>query len=678
MKKKQRQKSEKEKKIIKQIVNQLRKEGFPDLKLLYSQDALEVAPWVLYSLLQQEKSEFEDFLKISNEKITFESFDDEGILDYYWSLLNHFQWVNNVEKIRKIIDDFRPQLQDFGNYVAYNQNLYKKTLYCFENCTLNDDQKRSLELRLKGYKDRGIDLAENKKEELKDLNKIWAELSNNFSNNIVDDEANFEYLIENFEIIKNLPEDVLKNAKLLAEEKQKTWYLFSADPTWYVAILKYCTDRNVRKDFERIHNSFASEWKYDNRENILGILRNKEKKALILGYNNFAEMSLNSKMAQSPKQVFSLIKWISETARKKTIAERKELTQYFNLEEISTYDLAFYSRKYKEEKYCLDEKELKKYFEFENVLNYLHNFVKDFLGIQMKKINFPMYDENTCVYEVSRNSKTIAYYFLDPFYRKEKRWGAWADSLREKSNFGRSNKLPIVVNVCNFQKSEGRTLLNMRDVETLFHEFGHAIHEMISQSKLSELSGFNVEWDFIELPSQLLENWVTDRESLEKLWSHYESSQSIPEKTLDTLDELSTYMMWGFVLRQNELALLDMHLYSETVPATIEELDKKVLDLVNTYSLSKRDPEYKMYCWFGHIFGWGYAAGYYSYMWAEILEADVFLRIKELGMFDAKVGKKLVDTLIGQGTRKSASELFNDFMGREVKNDAFMERKGLL
>jgi Zn-dependent oligopeptidase len=218
----------------------------------------------------------------------------------------------------------------------------------------------------------------------------------------------------------------------------------------------------------------------------------------------------------------------------------------------------------------------------------------------------------------------------------------------------------------------------MRDVETIFHEFWHAIHEMISQSKLSELSWFNVEWDFVELPSQLLENWVTDRESLQKLASHYETGKSLPVKILDTLDELKTYMMWSFVLRQNELALLDMHLYSEEIPETVELLDKKILDLVNTYSLSQRWSEYKMYCWFWHIFGWWYAAGYYSYMWAEILEADVFLKIKELWMFDPEVWKKLVDTLIGQWTRKDAWELFIDFMGRKVDNKAFMERKGLL
>lgn len=677
MKKKERQKSDRQKQLSKQILNQLRKDWFPDLGLLYSDDALAIAPQLLDSLLQQEKTEFEDFISISNDKITFDSFDDEGLLDYYWSLLNHYQNVNNTDSMRKIIDEFRPTLQDFWNYVAFNKNLYEKTVYCYENCDLSQDQKRALEIRIKWFKDGGIDLPEEEKEKLKELNKTWAELSNKFSNNIVDDEAVFEYLIEDFSVIKDLPEDVLKNTKKLADEKEKTGYLFDADPTSYVAILKFCSDRNIRADFEKAHNTFASKGKFDNRENILNILKNKKEKSEILGYKNAAEMSLNSKMADSPEQIFKLIQGISEQAKEKALSEKEELKKYFTLDEIATYDTGYYSRIYKEEKYNLDEKELKKYFEFESVLQYLHNFVKDFLGIEMKIINVPTYKEDIKVYEVSRNKEKIAYYFLDAFYGKEKRGGAWADNLREKSHYKWSNKLPVVINCCNFLKSD-TTLLSMRDVETLFHEFGHAIHEMISASKLSELSGFNVEWDFVELPSQLLENWVSDRESLEKLAKHHETWENIPESTLNTLDELETYMSGHSVLGQNTYALLDMHLYAEKIPKDVAELDKKTLDIVNKYGINKRDADFKMYCSFGHIFGWGYSAGYYSYMWAEILEADVFDRIKADGMFDPKIGKKLIDTLIGQWTRKPASELFKDFMWREVSNEAFMKRKWLL
>ena len=659
------------------IIQELKKSEFPDLAFLFSSDALEFAAEILKELLEIDKKEFEELLAKPNEEITFDSFEDEGLLDYYWSLLNHYQNVNNNDQMRKIIEDFRPELQDFWNYVTYNKNYYEKTKYCFENCDLNADQKRALEIRLKWFKDSGIDLPEEEKNKLKELNKIWAKLSNDFSNNIVDDEATFEYIIENFEVIKDLPEDILNNAKKAAEEKNKPGYLFDADPSSYVAILKYCSDANIRKDFEKIQNSFASKWKFDNREIILNILKNKKQKAEILWYKNYAQMSLNSKMADSPEQVFELIQGISKTAKTKAIEEREELKKYFNLTEINSYDMGFYSRKYKEEKYNLDEKELKKYFKYENVLEYLHTFVKQFLGIEMREISASVYSKSVKTYEVYRNDKKIAYYLLDAFYSKEKRGWAWADNLREKSNFWEIEKLPMVINCCNFLQTD-ETLLSIRDVETLFHEFGHAIHEMISQSPLSELSGFNVEWDFVELPSQLLENWVGNNKSLIKLAKHYQTGETLPDSVMKTLDELDTYMSANGVLGQNTYALLDMHLYSEEVPENMQELDKKTLDIVNKYWITKRWEDYKMYCSFSHIFGWGYSAGYYSYMWAEILEADVFDAIEQQGMFDPKVGQKLVDTLIGQWTRKPAAELFKDFMGREVSNQAFMKRKGLV
>ncbi|QFR39637.1 M3 family metallopeptidase [Candidatus Gracilibacteria bacterium 28_42_T64] len=663
--------------IKNKIIIELKKPEFPDLNFLFSKEVLDITLELLGELLNEEKDLFTKLLQTKKEDITFEVFDDEDLLDYFWSLLNHYQNVNNTDVIRDITDTFRPQLQDFGNYVAYNRPYFEMLEYCNSHCELDQDQKRAMHLRIKAFKDRGINLDEKKQDRLKELNKILSELSNAFSNNIVDDEARFEYIIEDIEPIKNLPVDVLENTKNEAKKKEKKGYLFSADPTAYIAIMKYCSDSEIREDFEKAKNSFASKGKYDNRGIILDILKYKREKAQILGYKNYAELSLNDKMADSPEQVFELIEGISGKAKIQAEMELDDLKKYFDIDDIQSYDLGYFARKLKEEKYSLDEKELKKYFEYENVLEYLHDFVKGFYGLELKEVKNPIYNENVKMYEVYKGGKLISYYFLDAFYRKEKRGGAWADNLREKNDFGGNMKIPVVVNVCNFQKSEGKTLLTMRDVETIFHEFGHAIHEMLSESKLSELSGFGVEWDFVELPSQILENWVTERESLEKLGKHFETAEPISKKLLDTLDALKTFMMGGFVLRQNEFALLDMNLYVDPVPSSVKELDKKTLSLTNKFGLFTKGEDYKMYTSFGHIFGGGYAAGYYSYMWAEIIEADVFAKIKELGMFDEQVGEKFIKTILGQGTRKPADELFFDFMGRKVQNTAFLKRKGL-
>jgi len=673
--------------IKQRIITELQKDGFPDLQFLFSKEVLDITPELLLEFLEIEKQKFENLLKIENKSLNFESFEYESDLDYFWGLLNHLQSIENTETIRTIVEEFRPKLQDFWNYVAYNKQYFDKLIYMDENLELDEEQKRIMYLRIKSFKDIWIDLPKDKQEQLKEINKKLSKLSDDFSNNIVDDEVKFEYLISSFEPIKDLPKEVLEITNKNADEKWKKWYLFDSDPTSYQAIMKYCHDKKIRQDFSRAFNSFSSAWNYDNRQNILDMLKYKKEKSDILWYKNYGELSLNWKMADSPSQVFELIEWISEKANNKALNELEELKKYFILSEIDSEDLAYYSRIYKEEKYAIDDKELKKYFEFENTLTYLHNLSKEFYWIELIPISQTLFIkekdlvqkgayDDIRIYEVYKDWILISYYFLDAFYRKNKRPWAWADNLREKEYFPKV-KLPIIVNVCNFQKMSWKITLSIRDVETIFHEFWHALHEMSSESKYSELSWFWVEWDFVELPSQLLENWVADRESLQKLARHVDTWKWLDETMLDKLDNLKTYMSWNFVVRQNEFALLDMNLYTIEVPKNIQELDKKVLDIVNKYSIFKRGEEYKMYCSFGHIFGWGYAAWYYSYMWAEIIEADVFSRIKELGMFDRQVWEKFLNTVLWQGTRKTATELFFDFMWREVDNTAFMERKGL-
>lgn len=654
------------------IIQELKNKKFPDLKFLFSNEVLDMASEILEQELENEKVKFEDFLKLENSSLTFDSFEDESILDYFWSLLNHFESVESSDKVRNIIENFRPKLQDFSNEVAYSKPYFEKLEYVNNTLSLDLEQKRIMDLRIKSYKDRWIDLPIEKQAEIKKINKKLWELSDKFTNNIVDDEKTFEYLITDFELIKDLPKEVLEVAKIAWEEKGG--YIFDSDPTSYSAIMKYCTSQKVRQDFEKASYTTASAWKFDNREIVLELLKLKDAKAKLLWYKNYAELSLKDKMADSPEQVFELLNSVSAKAIKKAELDLKEVKDYFKLDHIETYDLAYYTRILKEEKYSLDEKVLKNYFEFEDVLSYLHRFIENFYSLEIKESSIESYNSDVRVYEIYKEGKLISYYFLDAFYRKWKRPWAWADNLREKEYFPDFG-VPVILNVCNFQKANSwKTTLYLRDVETLFHEFWHALHELLSESKYSELSGFWVEWDFVELPSQLLENWVSDKDSLKKLSKHIETWENFSDEIMTKLEKIKTFMTWVFVARQNEFALLDMSLYSSEIPKSTEELDKKILEIVNKYSIFKRGDDYKMYCSFNHIFGWWYAAGYYSYMWAEIIEADVFSRIKEMWMFSPETWEKLLKTIIWQWTRKKATELFFDFMWREVENKAFMER----
>lgn len=664
------------------IISELKNPLFPDLWLIFSKEALDLANEILFWLLEEEKTEFENLLKTKKSDINFDIFESDGILDYYWSLLNHFQWVNNTKKIRNIIEKFRPKLEDFSNYVSYNKDYFYMLVYCQENCDLDEEQKRVLFLRIKSFKERWIDLDEKKQKRLKILNKKLSKLSNDFSNNVVDDQSLFEYVIKDFEQIKDLPEDVLELAKKQAEEKGKDWYLFTSDPTAYISIMKYCTDSNIRKDFYQAHFNFCSSWKYDNRNIIIEILKYKKEKANLLWYKNYAELSLNDKMADSPNQVLELLESISKKAKSKAKKEIQELKDYFWTKNLEIYDFSFYSTKYKKEKYDIDDKVLKQYFECNNVIRFLHKLAETFFWVVLKKLDIESYDIDVEVYEVYREWKLISYYFMDLFYRKEKRQWAWADIIRERNyeimQKWIKNKIPLVVNCANFQKWINKTLLTIRDVETIFHEFWHALHAMLAESKYSELNWFEVEWDFVELPSQLLENWVIDKESLSKLAIHHETWVSIEEELINKLEKLKIYMTWNFVVSQNEYALLDLNLHMiENIPDSSLELDKICLDLIKKYSLFDKEESYKMYCSFSHIFWWWYAAWYYSYMWAEIIEAQVFDKIKKEWMFNKEVWKKYIDSILWPWTKKPAKELFYDFVKSDLDINYFYKRKGL-
>ncbi|MDD4151329.1 MAG: M3 family metallopeptidase [Candidatus Gracilibacteria bacterium] len=665
------------------IIAELNKTDFPNLEFLFSDEVLDISLDLLRELLKKEKEKFEKQLLLKNEELSFEKLfdnpEEDDNLDYFWSLLNHLSGVNDSEKIRNIIDTFEQEYQEFADFVGFNKDYYDKIVYISENEKLDEEQTRIVSETIKGFKLKGINLDEEKQNNIKEINLKLAEITNKFNKNCLDSQSGYEFIIEDFEIIKELPEDTLKLAKDLAKEKGINGWLFNADPTFYSNLMSYCSDKGVREKILKDRVSFASSGKYDNRGIILEILKLKQEKAKILGYKNYAEYSLESKMASNPEEVKKLIEGISIKAREKAKNEIKNIKDYFKLDNLEAWDFGYYETKFIKEKYQIDEKEIKKYFKLENVLDYLFDFVGKFYSLTLKEIKVPVYNTDVKVFEIWRKGKFISYYMIDLFYRKEKRAGAWADNLRSKDYSGEFKREPLIINCCNFQKqTESDTLLSIRDVETIFHEFGHALHEMLSESKYSALSGFSVEWDFVELPSQIHENWVGERESLKLLSKHHFTGESLSDEILDKFKILKNLSSGYFTIRQNEFALLDMMLYTlEEIPKNVGELDKITLDFVNKIGLFERGDYYKSYATFSHIFGGGYAAGYYSYMRAEILEAQAWEHIKENGIFNPEIGEKFISTLLGQGSRKDAKELFKDFVGKEVDASAFMKRKGL-
>nr|MDD3720381.1 M3 family metallopeptidase [Candidatus Gracilibacteria bacterium] len=665
--------------IKQKILQELQNPKMLDLKFLFSKEVLDVSLEVLQELLDEEKKDFDEILKLTNEKITFETFMDFSKLDLFFSLLNHLQNVKSSDEIRNIIEDFEPKYVDFGNYIAYNKRYYDMIVYCKNNCNLDNEQKRILDLSIKSYEVKGINLEEEKQNRLKEISKRLSELSQKFGNNLLDSEKEFKYVFETDETIKDIPQNELEEAKIKAEKEGKTGYLFDSSPASYMAIMKYCTESDVRKHFFTEKHKFASSGKFDNRKLVLEILKLRDEKSHILGYKNYAELSLVFKMADTPENVIKLIDEVSIKAKDKAETEIVEFKKYFNLADFNPWDLAYYSRIYKEKEFNFDERELKKYFEFDKVLNGLFTIANKLYGIEMREVEIDSYSSDIRFYEVYKEGKLISYFVGDYFYNQDKRSGAWCDNMRPKIEYKGKTYIPIVVNVCAFlNQGTGKTLLNFIDVETMFHEFGHALHEMLSKSKYSDLSGFNVEWDFVELPSQLMENWCNEEESLKLFAKHNETGEEIPKSMLETMDKLKKYGTGNFTLRQNEFASLDMHLHSKVVPDNIEKLDDFVLDFINNYGIFKKDKDYKMYASFSHIFDGGYGAGYYSYMWAEIIEAQVWSIFKNKGIFDKETADRFLKTILSAGTTKDASMLFEDFAGVSISPNAFLDRKKFL
>lgn len=695
------------------ILQELQNPKMLDLKFLFSEEVLDIALEVLDELLEEEKKEFDEMInakykwldfiipintwinkkgndnlidpRVEHEddnivtEITFETFIDFSKLDLFFSLLNHLQNVKSSEKIRNIIEEFEPRYVDFGNYIAYNKRYYDMVVYCRNNFDLDEEQKRILDLSIKSYEVKWINLPIEKQTRLKEISKRLSEISQKFWNNLLDSEKEFKYVFDTNETIKDIPQNELDEAKQKAEKEWNAWYLFDSSPASYIAIMKYCTDSEVRKHFYTEKHKFASSGKFDNREIVLEILNLRDEKAKILGYKNYAELSLVFKMADTPENVIKLIDEISIKAKDKAISEIEELKKFFKIDIINIWDLTYYSRIYKEKEFNFDERELKKYFEFDKVLKWLFTIVNKLYWIEMKEVIIDSYSTDIKFYEVYKDWNLISYFVWDYFYNSDKRSWAWCDNLRPKITYNENNYIPIVVNVCAFMKWEKwKTLLNFIDVETMFHEFWHALHEMLSKSRYSDLSWFNVEWDFVELPSQLMENWCNERESLRIFAHHNETWVEIPENMLDTMDKLKKYGSWNFTLRQNEFASLDMYLHSKVIPNSIDKLDEDIFNFVNTYSIFKKEKDYKMYAAFSHIFDWWYGAGYYSYMRAEIIEAQVWSIFKQNGIFDKVTSNKFLETILSAWTTKDASELFMDFSWVTVSPNAFLDRKWFL
>lgn len=589
-------------------------------------------------------------------------------------------------EMQSLAQELSPMLTEYGNELYHNAALFHRVQAVYkekDKLTKNED-KMLLEKTYKAFVNSGALLSE---EDKKFYNKLSLELSKltlQFGENLLAATNEFEMLFTDKKELSGMPESSLAIAEAKAKEKGKEGYIFDLTAPSYGAIMKYVDNRELREKFYMAYNTRALEGKNDNRDIIRQIVTLRFKLAKLMGFETYADYVLQDRMAENSKNVYNLLDQLLEASLPVAKKEMEELNQFartMDLEgELQRWDFSYYSEKYKNQKYNLTDEMLKPYFKLENVIDGVFNLTKTLYGLTYKENKkIEKYHPDVTIYEVYRGKEFLGILYLDFHPRASKRGGAWMTSLREQSTDEKGNNIrPLVSLVMNFTPStpDNPSLLTFDEVTTFLHEFGHGLHGLFSNVTYESLSGTSVPRDFVELPSQIFENWATDSEFLNTFAFHYETKQVIPKDLVKKIKDVENYLSGYSFCRQLSFGYLDM-MWHTINPDLIGD----IIDMeVESNAKTELFPVVQGTCMsttFSHIFAGGYAAGYYGYKWAEVLDADAFAYFEETGIYNKKTANAFVDNILSRGGSKKAMELYIDFRGREPQVDALLKRSGL-
>lgn len=593
------------------------------------------------------------------------------------------------EAHQALAQEISPILSAYASDVSLDEALFQKIKFIYDQRAELNLQNEDLRLTEKIYRDfsrNGALLPPDKKLQLRELDQELSVLSPQFSENVLKATNAFELWIQNEAELSGLPEGVREAAAMAAEQKgQKGQWLFNLQAPSYVPFLTYSDRRDLREKMWRAASSKAFGGPFDNQQIIKKIVTLKNKRALLLGYKNYAEYVLEERMAKNTDTVFGFLSHLlepSKAAAKKDLNEVREFRKTLDgSDEIKPWDFAYYSEKLKEKKYAFNEEELRPYFKLENVIEGVFEHSRRLFGLTYKPVtHLPVYHHDVKVYEVfTEKNEYIGLFYMDFFPRETKKGGAWMTSYREQGLWSQKLLRPHASIVCNFTKPTPTkpSLLSYDEVRTLFHEFGHALHGLLSQCRYRSLGGTNVYWDFVELPSQIMENWTEEKESLDLFARHYETGETIPAELVAKIKKAAQFQAGWMSLRQISFGWLDMKWYT-TDPAQLTSVDDFETAATEITRLLPKESGTNMSCSFSHIFGGGYAAGYYSYKWAEVLDADAFEYFKEKGLYNREVAEKFQNSILSRGGTAHPMELYKEFRGREPDPKSLLKRSGLL
>ena len=623
-----------------------------------------------------------------------EALDDR--LNRVWSPVSHMNSVINSDELREVYNRCLPRLSEYATEMGQNERLYQAFKQIVESDSfgqLNRAQQTLLENSLRDFQLSGVALQEGDKQQFKLKKQELAKITSKFSENVLDATNGWSKLIENDALLSGLSESTLGLLRQNAESREGTGWLLTLDFPCYFAVMTFADNRALRQELYEAYTTRASDrgphaGQWDNSPLMEDILRLRHEMAALLGYRNYAERSLATKMAESPQQVMQFLRDLAGRSLELAQRELDELRTFareeFAADELEAWDISYYSEKLRQHHYAISQEDLRPWFPEQRVVSGMFEVVRLLYGLEIEEVEgIETWHPDVRFFEIRDNDDRLrGQFYLDLYARSKKRGGAWMDEcVTRRVNEEGELQSPVAYLVCNFTPPVGEqpALLTHDEVQTLFHEFGHGLHHMLTQVDYAGVSGINgVPWDAVELPSQFLENWCWQRKALELISGHYKSGESLPEELYVKMQAARNFQSGMQMVRQLEFALFDFRLHLEYQPEQGGRI-QQILDDVRAEVAVVHPPEINRFQHgFSHIFSGGYAAGYYSYKWAEVLSADAFSRFEEEGVFNRETGLSFMENILEQGGSRDPMELFVAFRGRKPEIDALLRHSGVV
>lgn len=626
---------------------------------------------------------------------TWESFalpleDHSEKLSRVWGPVGHMNAVVNTPELREAYNENLTKLSAYYSDLSQDERLYQKfkaIQSSEEFSSLTATQQKIINNEVRDFKLGGAELPDDKKARYKEIAKQLSKLSSQFSDNVLDATNDYSHLVTDEVELSGLPADAIEAAKSAADENNQQGWLFTLHFPSYLPVMQYANNQQLRETMYRAYSTRASEFnspELDNTPLIADILKLREEEAKLLDFANYAESSLATKMADTPEQVKDFLATLAKRAKpfaEQDMADLKAYGKTLGFDTLKAWDISYVSEKLRQEKYAFSDQEVKQYFPENKVKAGLFKVVETIFGVQITPAKAPIWHETASFYQINNaQGQAIAYFYFDLYARKGKRGGAWMDECITRRKTPTGIELPVAYLTCNFSAPVGGkpALFTHDEVETLFHEFGHGLHHMLTQVDEYSVSGIKgVEWDAVELPSQFMENFCWEWEVLKNMTAHVETGDPLPRALFDKMLAAKNYQAGMQTARQIEFALFDIRLHSEFDPNG-KQTSQDVIEQVRDEVAVSIPPKWNRFQnGFSHIFAGGYAAGYYSYKWAEVLSADAYSLFEELGVLSEEAGTRFKTEVLEQGGSRTAMESFVAFRGREPSMDALLRHNGM-